>query len=116
MYLIEKLIDELENELLQFNEKIMKNIVNENETIDLQHYTLIFQEIKSYLRLMVDKYNLPPSHFNLAQVINSRKSKMWEVLCNTKTKQLKGFGEFPIEYAQEFDSDIDNLLKLTESI
>jgi hypothetical protein len=116
MCLIEKLVDELENELLHSKEKVMTKIMDENKTIDLQHYTLVIQEIKSHVRFMADKYNLSPSYFNLSQVINSRKSKMWEVLCDTKSAKMKGRGKFPKEYVQEFDSDIENLLKLTESI
>jgi len=115
--LIEKLVDELENELLHSKEKVMtKIIVNEEEKIDWQHYEIVIQEIKSYIRNMAAKYNLGPSNFSLSQVINSRKSKMWEVLCDTKSAKMKGLGEFPNDFALEFDNDIDKLLKLIENI
>lgn len=116
MFLVEKLIDEIEYELHHYHEKVMISINDGTESADLQYFALLVQEIKSYIRFMVDKYDLQPTQYNFSQIINSRKSKMWEILSNTQSKSLKGFGEFPPEYAKEFDSDIENLLKLTESI
>ena len=116
MYLVEKLIDEIEYELNHDHGKVMTTLKDGTESIDLQNFALLVQEIKSYLTFMAEKYNLQPTQFNLSQLINSRKSKMWEILSNTKSRSLKGFGEFPPEYAQEFDSDIEKLLKLTERI
>ena len=116
MFLIEKLTIELENELLHYHQKIMSTITDLDETVDLQHYATIIEEIKTKVRYMADKYNLKPTSYDLGQIINSRKSKMWEILCDTKSSKLKSRGEFPPEYALEFDADIENLLKLTELI
>jgi len=116
MYLVEKLIDEIEYELHHYHGKVMTTINDGTESTDLQNFALLVQEIKSYIAFMADKYNLQPTQFNVSQFINSRKSKIWEILSNSKSRSLKGFGEFPPEYAQEFDSDIEKLLKLTERI
>lgn len=113
MYLIEKIVGELENELLGSGEKVMTKIPG---TSDMKHYEVIVKEIKSYICYMHDKYDLRPFSFSLSQVVNSRKSKMWEVLCDTKSEKLNNRGKFPSEYAKEFDADIDKLLKLTESL
>ena len=113
MYLIEKIVGELENELLGSGDKVMTMIPG---TSDMEHYEVIVKEIKSYIRYMNDKYGLRPSSFSLSQVVNSRKSKMWEVLCDTKSEKLNNRGKFSSEYAQEFNADIEKLLKLTESL
>ena len=94
----------------------MEKVWDVNEPTDLQHYIEIFREIKIQIRYLSDKYELRSTHFNLSQVINSKKAKMWEVLCDSKSMKLKGFGQFPPEYVLEFDSDIEKLLKLTERI
>jgi hypothetical protein len=74
--LIENLVDELEIELLNSKEKITTKIIaNKEEKIDLQHYEIVIQEIKKYIRNMAAKYNLGPFNFSLSQIINSRKSE-----------------------------------------
>lgn len=116
MYLVEKLVVELEDELLHHNEKVMMKISNEGKITDEQHYITIINNIKSGICKMADKYNLTPTYSGYNQIINSKKTKIWEILENTKSKKLKGYGEFPKELAQEFDLDIENLLILTEDI
>lgn len=117
VFLVEKLVTELEHELSLSNEKVMEKIIIEEEEEEIsQHIIFVIREIKSYISFMADKYDLQPSFYDLSQIINSRKSKMWEILCDTKSAKMKSRGEFPKEYAQEFDEDIDQLLKLTESI
>lgn len=117
MFIVEKLLLELELELNSSDKKVMGKIICEEEDAEkLQHMISVIQEIKSYIKYLADKYSLLPSYYNLSQVVNSRKSKMWEVLCDTKSTKMKGRGVFPNEYAQEFDTDIDKLLILIECI
>ncbi len=53
---------------------------------------------------------------HIDRIIDAKKTSMWIILCDTTSKGLKGYGEFPKEYAQEFDSDIDKLQKLIANI
>ncbi len=116
IYLIEKLSLELEQELNDSNNKIMNNVINDEDEKKNYHINLLIQGIKAEINLITIKYNLKPVSHNLSQFVNSRKAKMWEILCDTKSEKLKGWGNFPKKYSKELDSDVDKLLKLVESI
>ncbi|MCF6182615.1 hypothetical protein [Lutibacter sp.] len=116
IYLIEKLSLELEQELNGSNNKIMNNVINDEDEKKIYHINLLIQEIKAEINFITIKYNLKPVSHNLSQFIDSRKAKMWEILCDTKPEKLKGWGNFPKKYSKELDSDVDKLLKLVESI
>ncbi len=116
LYIIENLVDEIENKLIHSQEKSLTEITMNNKSENIRHYLIVIRKIKSDISFLKDKYNLQPYRFTFSQIINSRKSKIWEVLCDTKSDKLKRGGDFPQKYAQEFDSDMDKLLELTESI
>ena len=62
------------------------------------------------------KYGLYKHTTLISRFIDSRKSGIWEILCDTSSKRLKGYGEFPPENITEFDEDINVLQKLIEKI
>ena len=115
VYVVEKLITELEQELTCADDRTMEKIITDDDET-MKRMISVIQEIKSYIRYMAEKYALHPSSYSLSQIVNSRKTKIWEVLCDTKSAKMRSRGVFPKEYAQEFDADIEGLLKLTESI
>jgi hypothetical protein len=104
LYLIEKMINELEQELLFPHEMALYKVVRNSKMPDVQHYESVIGEIKSNIRELSDKYKLNTTEIHISQIINSKKSVMWEILCDTTSKRLKGYGEFPKENAEEFDN------------
>jgi hypothetical protein len=42
------------------------------------------------------------------------KTKMWESITDITSRKLKGYSNFHVELAEEFDRDINKLLKLIE--
>ena len=115
MYLVERIADDLERKLAIPSELVMSKIVK-NKDADLQHCMSVLKEIKSHVGLLAAKYSLRTSEVSLTQIINSSKSAMWEILCDTTSQRLKGYGRFPKEYAAEFDADIDALQNLISKI
>ena len=114
MYLVERIADDLERKLAIPSELVMSKIVK-NKDADLQHCMSVLKGIKSQ-GLLAAKYSLRTSEVSLTQIINSSKSAMWEILCDTTSQRLKGYGGFPKEYAAEFDADIDALQNLISKI
>jgi hypothetical protein len=45
-----------------------------------------------------------------------RKARIWETITDITSRKLKGNSKFPIELAEEFDKDINKLLKLIETL
>ncbi|HBX52405.1 MAG: hypothetical protein A2275_12085 [Bacteroidetes bacterium RIFOXYA12_FULL_35_11] len=113
LFVIEKLGDELIHDLEFANKKV---ITQTEQITDLESYKEKIERIRMNIKYVFEKYNLSPGLLSKAQIINSRKTKMWEVLCDSKASKLNVYGQFPMQYQNEFDEDIEALLKLTESI
>ena len=116
LHTVEKSILELEQELLQPTVKVTQVETDMPEGEALLHYTNVIMEIKSMVRQLTTKYDLHPREFQFSQLINSKKSVMWQILEDESSQRLKRYGDFPKEHAAEFDADIQKLLKLVESI
>jgi hypothetical protein len=63
-----------------------------------------------------EKYGVVKAHQSLQRSLNAKKAKIWEVLCDSKSKKLKGFGSLPSSIAKEYDNDIDKLISITSTI
>jgi hypothetical protein len=114
--LIEKLADEFERKLNCKTEMVMLNTVNDLDTECIEKYRVLIKDIKYMIKSIAIKYNLQPRVLVRSRVVNARRAKMWEVLCDTKSKSMRGYGSFPEEYVDEFDFDIDSLLKLVHEL
>jgi hypothetical protein len=116
LHIVEKSVNELERELNRTGDLIMFKVINDTGDLNLQEYKLLIQQIKSHIRYLADKYCLQPTSLPLSQIINAQKSNMWVILCDTRSNSMKGYGEFPKELAEEFDSDIDILQDLIDRL
>jgi hypothetical protein len=115
LIIIEKLVDELEMESVVGSKRSMKSIQIEKDW-DMDAAQKRLNDIREKIAFLADKYEIKPSIFSWQQLLQSRKSKMWEVLSNSKSERLKGFGEFKASDAHEYDRDIESLLKLCEAL
>lgn len=116
MHIIEKLADEFEQELHSANDLKLFKMVQDVPDAKLEAFRAIIKEIKEYVAFMADKYSLEPKELYQSRVINARTSKMWEILCNAKSKRMQGYGKFPEKFAAEYDTDIDGLLEIVSKI
>jgi hypothetical protein len=73
-------------------------------------------EARQVIGQLFTKYGLYTHTTLISRFIDSRKSGIWEILCDTSSKKLKGYGEFPPENIKEFDDDIIELQRLIENI
>jgi|GEM_PF-566963 len=80
------------------------------ETID-KNKTLIIKAHEQICNL-TEKYGIHKKTQSLQRIIDTLQTKMWEVLQDSKSKKIKGFGDFPKEIAKEYDEDIDKLMTI----
>jgi hypothetical protein len=73
-------------------------------------------EIKVYVSILKEKYQLTPDTTRLRWFIEVRKTKIWEILGNIRSGKMKRYGAFPAEYVSEFDQDMKKLQALTEKL
>ena len=114
--MVEEIIDEINKSLQIYSESKMCKIIKDVSESVIEEDKKTINEIKKHIAYLKIKYDLERRESYLSRMINARKSKLWEILCDATSERLKGYGKFPKEYAQEFDSDIDKLQKLIANI
>lgn len=115
-YLVELLTDEIETALLNTDNRVMRKMIHDISEERKKAILDALRNIRMSLGKIAKKYQLAKHEVDQSHYVSARKVKMWEVLNDTTAKRLKGFGDFPEEYADEFDDDIRNLIQLVEKI
>ena len=114
--MVENMVDEIEQQVFRPGELLLTHIENQETRIDKEHLNNVIGEIRRLIRYLFEKYDLKTSELQLDRIIDSAKSSMWTILCDTTSEHLHGYGEFPPEYAREFDHDIDRLQGLIQKL
>ncbi len=112
----EKSIDELKKELICQDDQVMNKIKRSLTQDEITECIAVIQKIKLYISFLKEKYGLEPSVTDITRIINAKKSTIWEILVNTTSAKLKGYGKFPAKYAEEFDSDLNELIELINKL
>ena len=112
----EKMLTEIEESLKSLKNTCCFKIENDVDPEKIQHNLSIIKEAREQICKLAAKYSTDRQKQSLSRLINAKKTKIWEILCDTKSKKQKGFGEFPKELVKEFDEDIDKLLEITNKI
>ncbi len=116
MTIVERMINDIENSLTtpykgiyeRYDIDIAGEVINSN--------LRVIEEVRKRLVNMKSKYNLTSKSFGISQVILSRKSRTWEVLQETVSRQLRGYGKFPEDLNISFDREIQEFIDLIEQI
>jgi hypothetical protein len=116
MMIIERMMIDMERALLNPPDGVMSKTVIDIPDLNTDHFIIVLKEMRRQISNLANKYNLKTEEVKLSRIINSRKAKMWETIKDTTSRKLKGYGKFPIEFAEEFDKDIKNILKLIETL
>jgi len=114
--IVEELLNEIEKVLNHPPDaslsKMICDISRQEKNGTLENIT----KAKQWIQELAHKYGLSVKKSYVSRIKSSRKSKMWEILCDTESERLRGYGEFPPEYSQEFDEDINRLQALINQL
>ena len=116
LMIVEQLLVELEDLILRPYNTCCYEIRNDVDNDALDQNLIVFGEARKQICLLKEKYNTDKTLQSLQRIIDTKKTKIWEILHNSKSRRMKGFGEFPQRFIKEYDGDIDNLMKITEKI
>lgn len=116
LYIVEKLLDEIAQALTHPDDGIMYKMEVDVDPRQNQHIIGYISEAKKLIHQLYLKYELNPQHTLLSRFIESRKSKIWEILSGTNARGMKGYGPFPAGYAETFDSDIEQLIQIIDNV
>jgi hypothetical protein len=116
VFLIEKLLVEIEDSISRMHDRIMTEFDADESQLKIAELKSTIAAIRERLALFAEKYGLDKQVVVQSRFIRSRKTKIWEILGNTRPERLKGFGEFPSEVKDEFESDLDELINLVDKL
>ena len=112
IYLVEKTIDELENMLTQLRQHLTYETVNDMEDSEKEKLLQSIKQTRAFIAELMHKYSLNREVTYMSRILNERKSRMWEILGDTTSKRMKGYGHLSGETAAELDRDIKKLTGL----
>ncbi len=116
IYLLEKLVEEVREVLTSDRQLLMQEIETDLDDGKRRQTLDAVDEIEKEIARLADKYQLTKQEMVESHFLNSRKSKAWEILNDSLSKRMNGFGEFPAEMAAGFDADIEYLLTLVNKL
>jgi hypothetical protein len=91
-------------------------IKNDLDSEKISHNLKVIEEARKQICNLAEKYNTDMRTQSMQRIIDVKKTKIWEILCDAKSKKQKGFGEFPLKLIKEFDEDIEELMNIAEKI
>lgn len=116
LFIVENLLNELEKELTYPTNLTAYKITGDLNEDEKQRILSAIGKAKHQLSKLFHKYQLKVKTHNLSHIIRAQKTKMWEVLCDSTSKGLKGYGLLPDSVAKELDNDIEKLQELVNQI
>jgi len=116
LMIVEQLLVELEDLILRPYNTCCFEIKNDVDNEALNQNLIIIEEARKQICVLKEKYNTDKTVQSLQRVIDAKKTKIWEILHNSKSRRMKGFGEFPQRLKEEYDEDIDSLMAIAENL
>ncbi len=116
LMVVEKYLIELEESAKNTFNGCCFEINNDVDIETLKKNGILIIEAHKLICKLTAKYGVIKKIQSLKRIIDTLQTKMWEVLQDSKSKKIKGFGDFPKEIAKEYDEDIDKLMMIISKI
>jgi hypothetical protein len=116
LIVVEQLLEELEDIMADSKQTCCYELKKDLDIITIENNQKVIKEALTIICSLKEKYNTDKSVQSLQRLIDAKKTKIWETLHNSKSRRMKGFGEFSQKIVKEYDNDIDHLMSITEMI
>ena len=116
LMVVEQLLVDLMDLMVNSNQTCCYELKKDIDNSTIVHNQIVIREALSIICLLKEKYNTNKAVQSLQRIVDAKKTKIWETLNNSKSRRMKGFGEFPQKLIKEYDTDIDQLMAVAEKI
>lgn len=113
---VEKSLAEMEEMMLNNNDFFCSEVVKDVDNNVIAANISIIREARTEIGKLADKYNTTKEKLSLQRIIDAKRTKIWEILNNTLSRKIKGYGTFPKKYIDEYDSDLGKLIEIANRI
>jgi hypothetical protein len=116
LMVVEQLLFELRDVINNTNQKCCYELNKDIDYKTLEHNIKLISDAVALICSLKEKYSTDKTTQSLKRIVDAKKTKIWETLHNSKSRRMKGFGEFPQKLVKEYDNDLDQLMSITENI
>ena len=116
LQVVEQLLIEMKDQMVISDQKCCYEIKKDLEYLQVQNNLKVIETALLKICTLKNKYNTDKSVQSLRRLVDTKKTKIWEILHNSKSRKMKGYGEFIQKTVKEYDRDIDELMEITEKI
>ena len=116
LLLVEKSLMEMEELFLEKYDPCCSEVLKDVDNDTILYNITIIKEARAEICKLADKYNTSKEKLSLQRIIDAKRTRIWEMLTNTLSRKIKGYGTFPQKYLDEYDSDIGKLIEITNRI
>jgi hypothetical protein len=113
---VEKSLSELENIIINQHDACCNMLSRDVDDERLNNNLSVIREAKTCICELAEKYGISRERQSLKRIINAKQARMWEVLIDTFSGKIKGYGSLSANLAKEYDSDINRLVEITGKI
>jgi hypothetical protein len=116
LIIVEQLLVDLSNVMVNLNQTCCYELKKDIDNATIEQNQKVIKEALSLICSLQEKYNTDKAVQSLQRIVDAKKTKIWETLHNSKSRRMKGFGEFPQKLVKDYDGDIDQLMAIAEEI
>lgn len=114
LLVVEKLLVELKDLMADSNLTCCYELKKDMDNETIENNQKVIREALLLICSLKVKYNTDKTVQSMQRIVDAKKTKIWETLHNSKSRRMKGFGEFPQKFIKEYDEDLDHLMHVTE--
>lgn len=114
--LVEKSLMEMEELFLEKDGACCSEVLKDVDNDTILNNIFIIKEARNEICRLADKYGISKEKLSLQRIIDAKRTRIWEMLTNTLSRKIKGYGTLPKKYVDEYDSDIAKLIEITNGI
>jgi hypothetical protein len=116
LMLVEKSLMEMEELFLEKDDACCSEVLKDVDNDTILYNISIIKEARTEICKLAEKYGTSKEKQSLQRIIDAKRTKIWEMLNNTLSRRVKGYGTFPKKHVDEYDSDIGKLIEITNRI
>jgi hypothetical protein len=116
LILVEKSLIEMEELFLKREDTCCSEVLKDVDNDTISNNISIIREARTEVCRLTFKYGTSKEKLSLQRIIDAKRTRIWEVLNNTLSRKIKGYGTFSKKYSDEYDSDIGKLIEITNRI
>lgn len=116
LIVVEQLLFELREVMDNSNQTCCYELIKDIDYETREYNNKVISEALELICSLKEKYSTDKTTQSLKRIVDAKKTKIWETLHNSKSRRMKGFGEFPQKIVKEYDNDLDHLISITENL